>query len=220
MATTSHNDADLAKEGVCPPSRIFACLNVFEEGRTIERCLKSLVGKVEKIIVIDGAYKEFPHEKPYSTDGTIETARQYADVIVTANEPWENEIVKRNFYLRFVPVGTYWLRIDGDETLEGEFPKDMTEDAYMMLLYRTDKVGPYPIHAVFKRTEHSYYYGTNHAVHNGNKLLVKENATILGRAALRHHIQDSRSDERIARKGEYYKWLNQAESGFRSANRL
>ncbi len=51
--------------------KIIACINVFNEVEFLPGCVESLVG-IDEIHIVDGAYKDFPHKKPWSTDGTVE----------------------------------------------------------------------------------------------------------------------------------------------------
>jgi hypothetical protein len=107
--------------------KLIACYSVYNEAKYLEESLKSIKGKVDYIVVVDGAYKNFPHIKPYSTDDTIKIARRYADqVILNPMKPnsiaelsWENQIQKRNKYLIGDP-GDVYLAIDGHEIWYGE----------------------------------------------------------------------------------------------------
>ncbi len=101
--------------------KLIACFNVYNEAEYFEEALLSIKGKVDKIVVVDGAYKKFPHEFPYSTDRTIEIALKYADQFIgSGNKPWKSEIVKRNQYLIGKP-GDLYLIIDGHEIWTGDF---------------------------------------------------------------------------------------------------
>jgi len=202
-----------------PP--IYACINVYDDAGWLERCLWSLDGKVEAIIVVDGAYAGFPHEIPYSTDGTIELAKEVADIVITRKSAWPNEIVKRNAYIPHVPNNKWWLRIDADEELQGEFTEPLDGNCYMVMLERTDgSNNPYPVHALFKKHPSSRYHGTHHAVHLNDEILVKSVKPVYPGVKLLHHCQ-SRDVKRAERKGTYYREsLAPSEREFRSANGL
>lgn len=128
---------------------IIACYNVYNEAAYLEESILSLRDKVDGIVIVDGAYKKFPHKSPESTDGTIEIARKYADVFIPcgrkrigftpwglewnkrrqvfgairrerlAPEPWKSEIEKRNEYLSG-REGDVYLVVDGHEIWRGE----------------------------------------------------------------------------------------------------
>ena len=85
----------------------------------LERCFKSLEGKAE-IIAIDGAFKDFPHSEPYSTDGCKELAINYAIIYHGVNRSWENQTEKRNAAFQYLNDGDYFLVIDADEELIGD----------------------------------------------------------------------------------------------------
>lgn len=219
MASTGRQRGNAPVNLPVPP--IFACINVYDDVEWLVGCLHSLRGKVEGIIVVDGAYVGFPHDKPYSTDGTVEVAKEFADVVVETERAWPNEIIKRNHYLGYVPDGKWWLRIDADEEFAGEFSEPLTEDCYMLALQRTDgSADPYPIHALFRKYADSRYHGTHHAVWHGGECLVKKDAPAYPGVTIRHHCQ-ARDAGRVQRKGEYYRrTLAPSERVFRKANGL
>jgi glycosyltransferase involved in cell wall biosynthesis len=101
--------------------KLVACYNVFNEVEFLEESLESIYGKVDDIIVIDGAYKKFPHNKPFSTDGSIEIALKYTDKVIIPHQEWASEIIKRNQYLSLMDVGDICLVIDGHEIWKGDF---------------------------------------------------------------------------------------------------
>ena len=63
------------------------------------QCLDSIVGKVDRIIVVEGRIAAFPGGSPTSTDNTLEIARDYGCEIVTNVLPWRNEAEMRSQYL-------------------------------------------------------------------------------------------------------------------------
>jgi len=201
-----------------PPSTppVTACVNVYNDVEWLRKCLTSLQGKVRATVVVDGAYQGFPHEKPYSTDGTIELAREFADIVVTRESAWESETVKRNHYIQYVPEGEWWLRIDADEELEGEIPAELEGVCYRIELRRTGTSVHYPIHALFKRGKHSRIYGTHHSVWWYRTLLPKlEDIQVLPGCKIQHHGME-RCKERTKAKSAYYKGaLRSTERDFR-----
>ena len=94
--------------------KLIACFNIYNEAAVLEEALQAVKGKVDKIIVVDGAYEKFPHQIPYSTDGSIEIAVRYADELISPRKAWKSEIEKRNAYLIGKP-GDVYLTLDGHE---------------------------------------------------------------------------------------------------------
>ena len=103
---------------------IQACVIFYNDTpNLLERCFISLKTKVDKIIAIDGAFKEFSHDLPYSTDGSLEIAKIYAHEVIECNKPWKDQIEKRNAYLTLKDEKDYYFIIDADEWLETQSPK-------------------------------------------------------------------------------------------------
>ena len=99
--------------------RLIACYSVFNEAQHLKESLKSIKDKVDFIIVVDGAYENFPHQFPFSTDKTLAIAKKYADKVIETSEAWKSEILKRNQYLIGKP-GDVYLQIDGHEIWSGD----------------------------------------------------------------------------------------------------
>jgi len=88
--------------------KLSACLIVKNEAHCLARCLESLVGLVDEIIVVDTG----------STDATQEIARQYTQQIFTY--PWRDHFAEaRNIALQQA-TGDWILIIDADEVLPAE----------------------------------------------------------------------------------------------------
>lgn len=170
MADESGDAYRAASPGIPP---VYACINIYEDAKWLEMCLNSLEGKVKAVIVVDGAYEGFPHETPWSEDGTVELALERADVVVETKRAWPNEVTKRDYYLRYVPDGKWWLRIDADEELKGNFDAPLEGDCMMLMLQRDDGSDAYPIHALFRKHPDSRYFGTHHSVWRGDDLLIR-----------------------------------------------
>lgn len=117
---------------------IQGCVIFYNDGPDLlERCLKSLKGKVDRIIAVDGRYAEFPSlGKNWSTDGCQEIADKYADeVVVNSPLPWADQIAKRNRYLTLRDSRSYYFILDADEYFEGELPRNASGDVYSFNIY-------------------------------------------------------------------------------------
>ncbi|MGH2468644.1 MAG: glycosyltransferase, partial [Chloroflexota bacterium] len=93
-----------------PDLSLTACLIVKDEEHNLPRCLASLAGEVDEMVVVDTG----------SADRTIEIARQFGAHVSSA--PWENDFAAaRNASLKEAH-GAFVLWIDADEELIGQAP--------------------------------------------------------------------------------------------------
>jgi hypothetical protein len=88
----------------------------------IKDCIKSIYNQVDRIIAVDGKYRDFPSQDWYSTDGTIQYLYSLDKVeLVFAAGLFEAD--KRNVYMNMLKAGDSVLVIDGDEVVEGKLGK-------------------------------------------------------------------------------------------------
>lgn len=212
---------------------LIVCVNAYEEEKNIGDCLQSIIDacrrSVFKIMVVDGAYKYFPHEGgPASKDKTCEIAENLGAEIIPARE-WATEQEKRNAYLIGDP-GDWYFVVDADERVRGEYhPGDISlrileKEAYQINLERNDGHNPNKVFRLFKQQPGLQYRGTHHALFINQpgktepRLLNSENLPVYPGVDLLHLVcQDL---ERIKKKGEYYRHLNDAEADFRAEWKL
>lgn len=89
--------------------RISAIILTFNEEKHIERCLRSLAGVVDQVVVVDSG----------STDATIDICRNFGVNFLV--NPWRNYSTQFNWALDNAPLDGEWcLRIDADEYLTDE----------------------------------------------------------------------------------------------------
>ena len=87
----------------------------YNEEIHIRRCLDRIASFVKEVFIIDC----------YSTDRTIEIARQYNNVSVLQNK-WVNYATQFNWALQHAPIRTRWvLRLDADEYLTDELKTEL-----------------------------------------------------------------------------------------------
>jgi len=102
---------------------MYATYNIYNNEPTLRRSLESILPYVEKVIAVDGAYSNFPHENPQSTDATKETFHEFCgDKLIWVDcegKPWPTQIGKRNEYVKRVPDGEWFLVMDGDKIIKG-----------------------------------------------------------------------------------------------------
>jgi hypothetical protein len=121
----------MAKKNKERKARIIGCVIFYNDTPAlVERSLRSLRQYCDHVIAIDGAFKDFPHDNPASTDGSLEVANKYAEVI-GAKAAWSSQMEKRNQYF-IGGEGDYYLILDTDEYITGTLPKahELTEPAY------------------------------------------------------------------------------------------
>ncbi len=98
----------------------------YNEEKNIGRCLKSLQGVVDEIVVVDS----------YSKDNTVEIARSYGALVF--QHPFEGHIQQKNYAL--TKASHDWiLSLDSDEALDADLQTSIRElasrnssDSYLM----------------------------------------------------------------------------------------
>lgn len=89
----------------------------YNEELHIRRCLENVAPIAKQIFVIDS----------YSTDRTLEIAREFENVQVLQNK-WTNYATQFNWALQNAPVTTKWvLRLDADEYLSEELKSELRD---------------------------------------------------------------------------------------------
>ena len=174
---------------------LYICFNIYNEAEYLEEALKAVKGK-GKIVIVDGAYKKFPHQIPYSTDGSLEIAKKYTDIIIETKEPWQSEIFKRNQYLIGKEGDTY-LVIDGHEIWKG----DLTAPFGNYRIKWKLKDGWHEAFRMFKHAEGIHYQRAHYEIWIGDKEIGTD-FPVYPHGHLIH--KDVKSKERIKNKEYYY----------------
>src|SRR5439155_3641481 len=94
---------------------VAACLIVKNESQVIRRCLDSLRGIVQAVVIVDTG----------STDDTVAVIRSldYPVPIQLHQRPWQDFAHNRTEQLRLAaPTADYLLLLDADYTVEGHLP--------------------------------------------------------------------------------------------------
>lgn len=190
---------------------MIACVVFYNDAELLDRCLKSLSSKVDNIIAIDGAYKDFPHDKPYSTDGSIDVARKYTDNVITVNKAWETQVDKRNRYVQEIPVGESFIVIDTDEVLVAD---KLPEGNWKVKIKAMKEGGiDYYWERIFKKTPGWQYYKT-HMTYKDDNGIIKPHFPIAEGVVIEHYLDD-RDEERKRLKEIYRKKHNEREMKWR-----
>lgn len=114
-----------------PAPVIVAALSWYDEPVDwLRECVES-VRFCDYLIAVDGAYADFPHDKPCSPPEQARAILAAAEMDCTLHAqpvPWASEVEKRNSMLRMTAaVGADWvLRIDADEVVT-DVPGDLRE---------------------------------------------------------------------------------------------
>jgi hypothetical protein len=146
--------------------RLIVLINAFNEALHIEKCIKSVHDYVDEIWLFDGAYKQYPNTKPYSTDGMIEKASKFPKVKIFGNNNklWESQIVKRTAMFEQGQEGDVFFVLDGDEyctnpeILRDHLDCDVGWVWSLCNLYRY----PYMKARIFKYQKGIHYAGRHH----------------------------------------------------------
>jgi hypothetical protein len=167
--------------------KLHALLNLYNDRSFLGACLESLKDTVDRVVVADGAYKlyyerykEFvPDALPASTDGSLQIIESFKGLPETLylhpdggrDACWANQVIKRTALIDAVPVGDWFIIIDADEMMMGDFQESMeaTYDSGCVVascpLYNPgthmERVIPQWHPRVFKKTENMHYKGTH-----------------------------------------------------------
>lgn len=175
---------------------IIACYNVFNEVKHLEESILSLRDKVDLIVVVDGAYKNFKHDSCYSTDGTLDIAKKYAHHLFLT--PDASEIQKRNRYLIGIP-GDIYLQVDGHEVWKGELDPTIAGN-WRVRVKMSD--GWHVFDKMFRHYNGIHYEKNHYQPYVGDKPInIGQSEYPLG--YFEHY--DDISDERRKAKENYYK---------------
>lgn len=211
-------------------TRIIWCISAYQSRDMLEKSVPALPRLPHDLtVIVDGAYAKWPHQYPYSTDGTVEYAKQNADIVIETRRPWRTEWEKRNSYFIGGP-GDYYIVIDSDEIWTGPRPELGTKYsnlAYHLYLRRHRKddymckhFDPCLVFRVYRAEPDLYIYGAHNAIWKGSRLLTREPWEPLPDIML-EHMAEWRSKEYLSNKGHYYEFgLREDEDKFRLENPL
>jgi len=188
---------------------IAATIITYNDWPLIKECVESVIGKVDKIICIDGRFKDFPGDSHFSTDGTLEYLKD--KVLVTLVGGFD-EVAKRNVYLDYLKDGDICLNLDADEILVGEIPKLEADTGIIQIGEQGDRRRHRRTNRFFRYRDGLHYWGTHKMILDKGKLFA--NLDKVGNYTSQKitefellHRNDLRSDKRKKDKKEYYKIL-------------
>ena len=186
----------------------------------IKDCVESIIGKVDKIIAVDGAYDDFPCDINYSTDGTLEYLDNL-DKVELIIAPGLAEVAKRNKYLEPLADNDIVLNIDADEVLIGDIPELKTDfgiidwhDGHSKHIQRrVTKIFKYRSGMKYEHCHYTLYW---------NGIIVNKLHEVINKDFTSEYIKDFymihnwhlRDELRKHNKQIYYKKLIKLEAGF------
>lgn len=189
-------------------SELIACLIAYNEADLLPGCLDSLVGKADRIILVDGRIATFPGDGVGSDDSTVDIAKSYGIEVIQSDKAWPDEITMRNQYLKGKD-GDWYFMIDADETLLTPlpYPDDLPANAMaykveLRMLHSYNEV-ICPVR-LFRHVGHMEYRDVHHALYSDGMLVSHPKYTpFLGSVQMVHRqILRSRrrwQDKRIKR---------------------
>jgi len=206
------------------PTRIIAVINVYNEAKTIERAIESIYDHVDIIVICDGAYKQFPHDKPYSTDGTQDIVKKYSKVkLIETDRAWANQCVKRS--AMFIGrEGDYYCKLDGDEYVTNPelIRKAVDEKIDVGWAWVLSDLYHSPIMTarIFKHQNGIHYAGRHHWLYNGRNIFITSDQNMNPRFNHRDtpirimNCRHARADERKQEKHQFLHTRNIEELSF------
>ena len=199
---------------------IVACIITYDDFPLIADCIESIISKVDKIVVIDGKYRDFPGKYKCSSDGTIEyLARVQKDnKIVLRFVSDVDEVTKRNIYFQYLKDGDVCLNIDADEVLIGSLPDLKADIGLVRIGEDGDRRRHRRTNRLFRYKPGLHYWGKH------TMLLDKDDRVFahLDKVGKGYTVQDNRveflhnnhkrPDSRVKDKKEYYDILMKREA--------
>lgn len=194
------------------------CIITYNDMPLIKDCINSIYDKVDRIVAIDGRYKDFPGDSWDSTDGTLEylCSLDKADVISTLGY---DEIDKRNRYLEELTEGDIVLNLDADEVLIGNISKlesefgiiDLADGHGKQVQKRATRFFRFNEGMRYEHVHYTLYYQGRQL--NSLKKVLQGSFENIDSFYLKHNYH-LRNHERKYHKGLYYKKLVNNERGY------
>ena len=194
---------------------LIATIITYNDIETIKDCINSVKDKVDRIVVVDGKYRDFPGRYDFSTDGTIEYISWVAGdyKIIFRSVTRLDEVAKRNMYFQYISDGDVVLNLDADEILTGEIPELTADIGIVQVGEWGDRKRHRRTNRFFRYRDGLHYWGTHKMILDAeDRVFVNLDRTgdythqLITEFELLHR-NDLRSDKRKADKKIYYKIL-------------
>ncbi len=132
----------------------------------LKDCIESIQNKVDRIIAVDGRYKDFPSDSNYSRDGTIQYLKNFGRTEIIMASGYD-EVEKRNKYLELLNDGDICLNIDSDEVLVGDIPELTADIGIIQIGEWGDRRRHRRSNRFFRYREGLHYWGTHKMILDG-----------------------------------------------------
>lgn len=195
---------------------IISCVIAYNEERLLPGCLESLVGQVDEVVVVDGAFEHYPHEVARSTDATRAIAEAYGCrwVATPGGKPWVNQVAKRNAYL-VGKEGDWYFVIDADERVQGKLPLLQTGHHYAFMVHTWQGTRAWTPR-LFEHRGYTRYEGSHNALWYDARLVGLAGAMMWNPEWCQLlHLTHARTVEQQLKKRAYYRWRIPFETPYR-----
>ena len=202
---------------------IVAAIITYNDIETIQECIESIENKVDKIIFVDGRFKDFPGKDLFSKDGTYEyllsLLKKDHNKFMLIQSIEDDEVEKRNTFFDYVKDRDLCLIIDADEILKGEIPDLDTDIGLIDIFEYNDRRRHRRYNRFFRFRDGVHFYGKHYLMldKDGDVFTTLENEPekytckkIEGFHLI--HKGKMRSPQRELEKRKYYKILQKREA--------
>jgi len=195
-----------------------ATIITYNDYPLLKDCIESVIDRVDRIVVIDGKYKDFPGEYKCSSDGTLEYLASVQDKITLRFVSDCDEVFKRNIYFQYLHDGDICLNIDADEVLTGDLPELEADIGLVRIGEDGDQRRHRRTNRLFRYRPGLHYWGKH------SLILDKDGRVFanLDKAGSRYTVQDDKVEflhnnhkrpyNRKKDKRQYYKILQKREA--------
>jgi len=198
--------------------RIIAILSVYNEEELLPECLKSLEGKVDYTVIIDGAYIGFDGENTHSTDKTVQIIEEWLkynpNAVLFLARKWRNAGEKYQMAFDCGQDGDWFMIVDADDRIDmtdrewrelREFLSSIPEE-YMVAT--GDLIHPDGSHLLFRRKlirwRKGVHIGKNHWTFVGvDEKPIDDGDSVLITSLRFKRVAHSRTPERVNLKRSY-----------------
>jgi len=142
---------------------IIATIITYNDWPLIKECVESIISKVDKTIIVDGKFWDFPGDDDYSRGESLKyllgLSKDDGFEIILAGGL--TEVEKRNVYLEHLKDGDICLNIDTDEVLIGEIPELTADIGIIQIGEEGDRRRHRRTIRFFRFREGLHYWGTH-----------------------------------------------------------
>jgi hypothetical protein len=198
---------------------LVGCIITYNDFPLVKECVDSIIGIVDRLIIVDGKYRDYPGEDLCSTGDTLKYLKELkgAEVIYAAGL---TEVEKRNVYLEELKDGDICLNLDADEALVGKFTK-LDSDFGIVELYDRKNHKQDRATRLFRFRKGMEYRNVHYTLYYDDRQINSLKKVINPQFSFEHikdfylvHNWHKRSQLRQHEKSIYYKRLIRMEAGF------